>query len=367
MSQHIQFPCPVCATTLRVPLAMAACHGPCPHCANQIVAPDPATGIGAFAPNATPLAEELPLSQQPGPPATALPPPPRPAVLILSCLLTGGVALTWGYAWGVRANPAPAPAAVVVATNPAAPVVAPPSVSPESEPTVEAVVAAQIEPSTPPEARPVAALAEATLRAFLDAPDWAARCAHVLQPDEVRQAMETYSHETSDGPTEYQTITVQQGHLDEQSGFTFYIFLVKTAARPNGIPAAVMETPTGWRVDWRAFVEFRDGLFGQFADGPADCSGQFRLAVSVPPTESLPKTAENSHFASLQLHSPSGGAPQLAFIRKDNEDATTIINAVSRGGPFTPVLEVAKRQAPDGQTFLEVTRIVASNWSPRST
>ena len=47
MAEVIQFHCPACDTTLRVPPAAAGFEGPCPRCAQLIVGPDPALGLGA--------------------------------------------------------------------------------------------------------------------------------------------------------------------------------------------------------------------------------------------------------------------------------------------------------------------------------
>jgi len=47
MADVIQFHCPACGTTLRVPPAAAGFEGPCPRCARLIVGPDPALGLGA--------------------------------------------------------------------------------------------------------------------------------------------------------------------------------------------------------------------------------------------------------------------------------------------------------------------------------
>ncbi|MCW1884995.1 hypothetical protein OKA04_09675 [Luteolibacter flavescens] len=47
MPEAIQFYCPACGITLRVPLAASGTQGPCPRCQQSIICPDLATGIGA--------------------------------------------------------------------------------------------------------------------------------------------------------------------------------------------------------------------------------------------------------------------------------------------------------------------------------
>ena len=393
MAEAIQFNCPACATLLRVPLAMAAMEGPCPVCQREIIAPDPATGIAAHEvivdpvwrfhdfPPLVPLREE---AEEPAPLPCLLPeilipdepeqkatPPPRSkSALLLPCVFSVAVGLAVGFAAGVRSTwdpvkvtaAAPVMPPVQAVEKPVAvgnPVPVPePIVAPLPEKIAEPVVETKEEPAK------ISAAAEASLHAFLDAPDWAARSAHVLSADRVREAMEAYSREVPDGPTPYQSTSLKQSEVDEASGNTLFIFLVVTEDFPSGIPVAVVETPQGWLVDWEAFVEFRDDRFKKFADGPADRIGRFQLIVSAPPPARAANT-ENEHFVSFLLDPPFPGRQKLAFVKRDSEACTIFQSATANGQIFTPVLEVAKRTTPDGKSYLEILKVLASDWRPR--
>ncbi len=389
MAEVIQFNCPVCGTTLRLPLAMSAARGPCPHCTREIIAPDPARGVGAFEVPLPPppvviepfrpFEEVLPVDQEQPEPVLKLPAeeaperPPQPvkpqlSMLLVCCLLTGMVALVIGYLLGTqtakRALPVPQ---VIAPTKPIEPPIPAEVERPVPEPIPIRVkpIIEKAPPEAPkPEPTQVAAAAEATLRAFLEAPDWASRSAYVLFPEKTRAAMEAYSREAPDGPTAFSSITVKQTQINEITGYTLFIFFVATEAFPSGIPVAVQETSAGWQVDWQTFVEFRDQLFQKFADGPSDQTGRFHLIVSQPPPERAAATG-NEHFVSVMLNAPLSLTPHLAFVKRASEAFATLQAATSSGGFFTPVLEVAKRKTPDGKTYLEVLRVVASDWSPR--
>ncbi|MES2659385.1 MAG: hypothetical protein V4689_12265 [Verrucomicrobiota bacterium] len=409
MAEVIQFNCPVCGTLLRLPLAMAAQQGPCPNCQREIVAPDPYRGIGGheapppvlpvepepFAPFAEtpPLVPKQAIIEKPPEPApvpepeeiappqvVATPPapvpqvpvsdPPQRAILVLSCLLAGAVGLAMGYAFGVRSAQAfmATPAAsqpLVVSPMVEKPVIVvpPPVVVPPPAPVVETpvVVAPKIEPVKPPEK--VSAAAEAALRAFLDAPDWAARSTYVLSPDRVRNAMEAYSREVPDGPTVYQSISVKHSQVDEKTGNTLFIFVVTTEQFPTGIPVAVKETGGGWLIDWLAFVEFRDSLFQKFVDGPANKGGFFHLVVTVPPPN--PAEEENENFTTYLLQSPLAEKAQLAYVKKNSAAATTLEGQTAGGRAYAPILEVEKRATPDKQTYFEILSVKADDWFPR--
>ncbi len=170
--------------------------------------------------------------------------------------------------------------------------------------------------------------------------------------------MEACSREVSDGPTPYQSISLKQSEVDDATGNTLFIFLVVTAKFPSGIPVAVVETPQGWRVDWQAFVEFRDDRFKKFAEEPADQIGRFQLIVSAPPPARAANT-ENQHFVSFLLDPPYPGRQQLAFVKRDSEACTIFQSATANGQIFTPVLEVAMRTTPDGKSYLEIIKELA--------
>jgi hypothetical protein len=401
MAEVIQFHCPACGTALRLPLHMAARQGPCPLCGREIVAPDPYRGAGAYpAPPAVaaPITDVFTPFAGPPPLAQPAPEPVQPesapvaeveaipaavpqaacssqrAVLVLSILLTAAVSLVAGYLVGARSNwlvaktpfptlppqqfektaATPPPASVPVLVRPPLP---PPELKPELKPEPKP------EPEKKPEPAKASAAAEAALKAFLDAPDWTTRSAYVLSPDTIRPAMEAYSHKIPDGATSCQSIAVQNSYTDKTTGNTLFIFQVVTESQPSGFPVAVAETATGWQVDWQAFIEFRDDLFKSFADGPAEQTGRFHLMVTAPAARRVANT-ENEYFTSFLLDPPYPGRQRLAYVRKSSETHATLSAAVSAGTLFAPVLEIAKRTTPDGKTYLEIMKVLASDWLP---
>jgi hypothetical protein len=213
-----------------------------------------------------------------------------------------------------------------------------------------------------PENIKASAMAETALKAFLDAPDWTTRSAYVLLPEKMRAAMQAYSQESNDGPTPYESISVENSYTDKESGSTLFIFKVTTKQHPQGFPVAVAETKSGWQIDWESFIEFRDDLFKTFVEGPAGKTGRFHLIVSTPPQARATNT-ENEHFSSFLLDPPLPGRQRMAYVKKTSEIHGRL-KQMTEGGIFTPVLEVAKRTTPDGKSYLEITRIIAEDWLP---
>jgi hypothetical protein len=277
---------------------------------------------------------------------------------VLSVLLTAAVSLVAGYILGARSN-------WLVSQTPF-PVMTPKTEA-QTQPAPIEIQIPELKPEPAPAKKPepvkASTAAETLLRAFLDAPDWKTRSSHVLFPDKVRPEMETYTQKAPDGPTAFKSISVQNSYTDRNSGNTLFIFGVLTGAQPTGIPVAVSETPDGWKVDWQSFIEFRDDLFKAFANGPAGQTGRFHLIVSRPPTAPSSNPG-NEHFASYLLDPPLPGRQQTAYVRKSSEIHATLSAATANGAVFTPVLEVAKRNSPDGKTYLEIVSILANDWLP---
>lgn len=427
MAELIQFSCPSCETVLRLPIDQAGWQGPCPRCHQEIIAPDPSLGTGARIVDelaVPPVAEsESPASDaiEPPEPEATDPPPPieppvrlepearaavartgpaipaapvprsnpdrgpslpsparhgdaRPAILVLSILLSSVVSLVVGYLMGLRSEwiiartpfpefPSIPPAEVgPVRTSPPPVLVAPAkSLKPDPVPAV----AADIDGNIDKEPAKASAGAETALRAFLEAPDWSSRSAYVLSPKRVRPLMKSYAREHPDGSTPAENISVESSYTDPLSGNTLFIFKVVTDRAPAGFPVAVAESDDGWLVDWESFVEFRDDRFRLFAEGPADQTARFHLLVRKPTPEQAEGT-ENEHFTTLMVEPPLPDRQRLVYVRKGTDTYQRLAAAISGDMITAPVLELAKKTTPDGKSYLEITRIVASDWIPGS-
>jgi len=299
---------------------------------------------------------------------------------IALCGVIAIVCLVGGFLLGntFKLEPSPPPPVVVAPIKPKVPVAeptppipaSPPATAdakPEAKPTTEAPKAPEPVPPLPAtEPKKVVAEAEATLRAFLEAQDWKARSAYVLSADSLRPKMEIYAKNNSDGPTPFESFTVKHSQVDEKNGSTLLVFQVNSPAAPAGIPVAVLETSSGWLVDWESFVEFRDDHFKHFTEGPSDLVGEFHLIVtSPPPSPDIPQ--ENENFASYLIAPPLPDRQRTAFVKKSNPAYAALKAATADGHIFTPVLEVSKRSLPDGRGYLEILSIKATDWRPRET
>ena len=240
-----------------------------------------------------------------------------------------------------------------------------PASSPEEKPEPPAVekTATPAEPASPQSAKPLLSGPEDALKAFLAAPDWKARAAHVLNPDKTLPLMEAYHKTWPDVPTRVTSMKVEHSEADPATGRMIFIYQITTDEAPGGFPVALRETPDGWRVDWASFVEFRDNLFQRLAEGPVGQSGVFHLVVRNTHYFGEP-FAGSEGFTVYRLDPPMPDREQYGFARSGGEVQRALAENTGWGRPFTPVLEIAKRKAADGREFLEILRVAATDWRP---
>lgn len=357
MADVIQFHCPACCIALSVPLDAAGQHGPCPHCHQLIIAPDPYTGASAC--RVAVIEAPVP-ARAPAPPAfepfhgvpAALPEPvvsePRrtettqQASAWPAALAIGVVAAILGFAGGYQsARFLPAPAPIV------------------KSPIVQAPQAIVPEKSS---AAPALLVPKALLDDFLAAPDWKSRSRFVLMEQEVTPRMETYHAKHPDGPTKATRTTIEHCEADPVSNLMLVVFRIQTVECPTGFTVAVAETPDGWKIDWESFVEFKDELFIEFVAGKSGETGKFHL-VLLPSTS--PAQAEDK--VSYILSDPVRGREFLANIQKGTDTEKTLESLTKDRVAATPVLELARQSRADGSYELNIVGVPATNWRPKVT
>lgn len=428
--EEISFPCPSCGIQLKLPAEAAGITGPCPRCRAEITAPDapPAPEPPAWPelelPGEEPLPEFFedfhgftdpmemarhPSVVDPQPPrepvapspaeqaaySEPLPPaPPSPVrrpeppevatsapagrrggisipVFVLSCLVGACFAFAGGFLVGVR-TPLSVPPPIVVPppdppmkTSSAVPQPAPPSLG-----DGETAGAGSENPTVTlplegiPEGEPSP---EATLNAFLTAPDWAARNVWVLNGEELAADMREDAATFGDGPI----ATTSVEPLRTVGGA--HVYLVCTPELPRGFPVAVMPTLDEWLVDWISFRDFHRDSFKRFTEGPADTRGSFRLLVKparVENTESL--------FEPYVLSPPMPDRQQVAWVPKGTlADARLKTIFESRAGyseeDFSKlmkqagpplVVSVYKGENSQGDHFFQIEEIDGIGWIP---
>ena len=236
---------------------------------------------------------------------------------------------------------------------------------PEPAPTPDETGQGLQAPPAPPSSE--AADAQAALIAFLGAPDWQARSAFVLSPDEIRPEMEKHAKEYGDGPIPASAIRLFEVAPPN------LIFTVCTKAMPDGFPVPVTLTDEGPKVDWEAFIGFNDDHFRKLLVGPTDQGGILNLFVK-PETGAEP----SPHWVRYHLSVPMPGREAVAWVKKDSVALARIKSIFDGENGLTketidklvaetgvPLrLAITKRKTNDGREFIELVDMVAVGWAP---
>jgi hypothetical protein len=327
--------------------------------------------MSAFAssPSAPPLGGETKLTKDEMADLAAIPAPRRrsKALLVLGIGVPLVALAALGYHFGKGHLPVVLESPTLGSPTPSQPPTAGTSSETAPAPTPDETGQGLRPPPTPEASE--ANDAQEALVAFLGAPDWQARSAFVLSPDEVRPAMEKHAKEHGDGP-----IPASSVHLNEdQSAPPVFVFYVCTKAMPDGFPVPVTLTDEGPKIDWESFTAFNDDHFHKLLTGPADQTGIFSVLVK-PEVGAEP----SPHWFRYRLSVPMPGRQATGWVRKDSVtlarirsvfegangyDKETVDAFVSQGG--VPLqLAVMKRRTNDGQEFIEVVDLVAVKWGP---
>lgn len=128
---------------------------------------------------------------------------------------------------------------------------------------------------------PVPAQAQSALDAlklFLEAPTWSERVTHVQKPDAVRPLMEQYASKTGDGPIIAGAVSFIERFVNDKGAHC--TFEVSGGTLPHAVIAIVDQPSSGpARVDWEAFVEFKDDLLLKFLESNGIPNQKFRVTM----------------------------------------------------------------------------------------
>jgi hypothetical protein len=118
-----------------------------------------------------------------------------------------------------------------------------------------------IEVNSPPEAAP----AVESLKQFLAAPSLKERLKHTLGADHMQPLMERYYKHSADGPVTVDRIEFIRIDPNPELGAGRHcIFSLENKTWEFPVPVMLEEQKDGFKVDWLAFVEFKDRVLEKF-------------------------------------------------------------------------------------------------------
>lgn len=258
----------------------------------------------------------------------------------------------------------PAEAQVVASPDTAATAEAAPVAE---DPPITVARALPLDPSRPaaePEADPDSLLRapETALRKFLAAPNWKERLKHAQVPEKVRADMAEYYKTHPDGAHTPTSVTYMTSSPAPGRKYMMYLFHVTFPDLPQGFPIAVEETASGWKVDWRSFVEFKDEHLKKFLSGyqPEPASFQIKLQRTHYFDKDVPDLDQKYCF---RISAPIYGHDGYAFV--DRTDATVVPKLQDKLGWDAAHHVIATLQwvrTPGGHQFVALRDILSDSW-----
>ncbi|MBX7209296.1 MAG: hypothetical protein K1X78_13345 [Verrucomicrobiaceae bacterium] len=171
-----------------------------------------------------------------------------------------------------RSQPSPFPPPAVEPSAPAITAV-PTSSEPLSTPPIETIGGLQ-------EMKPEAAPAAAALKSFFAAKSLKERLPHTLGAAAIQPLMERYYAKTDPGAIAVDEVQfLRYDPTPETGGGAHCVFSVASKLWQYPIPVMLQKEGTVFKVDWLAFVEFRDDLLKQFLSGYHDMPAQFHVGI----------------------------------------------------------------------------------------
>ncbi len=151
------------------------------------------------------------------------------------------------------------------------------STSPQPSPASRPSAA---EPSIKEQAPEEAKDAVQALKQFLQASTVSERLAYTLGADVMKPLMERYYSRTADGPVMVDRIEfVRMDPNPELGSGRHCIFSLENKTWEYPVPVMLEEQPDGFKVDWLAFVEFKDRLLEKFFQNYQEGAARFHVGI----------------------------------------------------------------------------------------
>ncbi|MBE2284919.1 MAG: hypothetical protein IAE77_15775, partial [Prosthecobacter sp.] len=231
---------------------------------------------------------------------------------------------------------------------------APPAVEPGATPPAPAVT----EEDTPAEARP----AVDALKKFLFATSLADRLQHTLGAEHMKPLMERYYTRSPDGPVLVDRIQfVRMDPNPELGSGKHCIFSLENKTWEFPVPVMLEEQPEGFKVDWLAFVEFKDRLLEKFFQGYQEGPARFHVGIIRQHyfEDDVPNIDTKDAFRVMPA--PPNSYQASVFINKDTQLAQQLRNRLPWETHVWAVVELEWKKL-GSQQWVELSAVPQMHW-----
>lgn len=214
------------------------------------------------------------------------------------------------------------------------------------------------ESEVPPEARP----AVEALKKFLAAKNLDERLQHTLGADHMKALMTRYYTRASDGPVAVDRIQFVRIDPNPELGSGKHCILsIENKTWEFPVPVMLEERPDGFKVDWLAFVEFKDRLLERFFQNYQE--GRARFHVGILRThyfdDGVPGLESKDAFRIMPA--PPNSFQATAFLEKNSALAQELRTRIPWETHVWAVVELEWKKS-GSQQWVELGAVPQMHW-----
>lgn len=201
-----------------------------------------------------------------------------------------------------------------------------------------------------------------SLRRFFSAGSLAERARYVLGAPGLQSLMERYYAKTTDGPIDVDEIALLRHDPTPETGHgAHFVFQVASRLWEFPIPVMMQEEKDGYKVDWLAFVEFKDNLLLKFLSDYQDMPARFHVGIRRTHyfEDDVPDRDQKDCF---EIQPPVSNYVGYVFVPKNTPLAADLAKKISwetRMGYV--IVELMWRKLGDYK-WVELTGVPQLNW-----
>ncbi len=200
-----------------------------------------------------------------------------------------------------------------------------------------------------------------SLEKFLYASNWQERLKYCQKKESVRSEMEKHYRNHPDGPVAVSQIALVERYTTAKGGVPYCEFELRGGVLKQPVRVYVDEPAKGPpRVDWEAFVEFKDRLLWEFLEKPGAPSQKFRVMLRRKHyfDKDVPDMGSKDSFAIVQ---PGIDLEGHVFAPHDSAPARQLQQRLGWGSNMPMILELVWRKE-GAHRWVEIASVVEYGW-----
>jgi len=196
---------------------------------------------------------------------------------------------------------------------------------------------------------------------FLDAPNYRERLKYSPDSPALRAAMEKHASIHGDGPILVGTIEFVERYTNKNGVPPYCMFEVSGGSLPHSVLVLVEQAVKGpAKVDWEAFIEFKDDLLLKFLEAKNDTPQKFRVMVRRKHyfDKDVPDMAGKDGF---EVKQPNANFEGHVFVTRDSPLGRQLANQLAWGMDM-PIMAELIWKSNGKSNWVEIKSIPSYGW-----